>query len=261
MLIIIKYVDNQKNRWNILKITPFVLSCHSAFWQFLVHSAGGEGEYSWPWQWACAGWWELLRDWDWWDGKGWLGIRSHAGRQQHIGGAAGCRWPWGHWHVCLARVGGVRQWWVWWRGWVFGGLAVVVRGKSCITFDHCVMCLFHGSSGNGSSFIFWKLFWVWGLNFRFEFSLYLNLIPKPQAQNWVWTRFGRFRNQTMASLCPGHQIKLKIHSCVSLDHVVPSLSPALLHLNTPPTHFQISPDVICQTRALVVWFLCPCVLI
>ena len=58
------------------------------------------------------------------------------------------------------------------------------------------------------------LFGVWGSNLRFEFALYLNLnllrgsgsgillnlIPEPQVQNWVWTRFRRFRNQTVASL-------------------------------------------------------------
>ena len=58
---------------------------------------------------------------------------------------------------------------------------------------------------------------VLGLNLRFEFDLYLNLnllrglgsgillnlIPKPQVPNWVWTRFGRFRNWTMASLPAG----------------------------------------------------------
>ena len=56
-----------------------------------------------------------------------------------------------------------------------------------------------------------------GLEGRFEFGLYLNpnlprglglgilpnLIPEPQVRNWVQTGFGRFRNQTAASLCLG----------------------------------------------------------
>ena len=81
--------------------------------------------------------------------------------------------------------------------------------------NHCGVCLFHGcTSSNSSSFIFWILFGVWGLNLRFEFGLYLNLNllrgsgsgillnlnPKPQVQNQVWTGFRRFPNQTAASL-------------------------------------------------------------
>ena len=45
---------------------------------------------------------------------------------------------------------------------------------------------------------------IWGSNLRFEFAFYLNLIPKPQVWNQVQTGFGRFRNQTVASLTAAH---------------------------------------------------------
>ena len=64
---------------------------------------------------------------------------------------------------------------------------------------------------------------IWGSNLRFELALYpnlnlprgsgsgilLNLIPEPQVQNQVQTRFGRFGNRTVASLklCGGFLAK------------------------------------------------------
>ena len=61
---------------------------------------------------------------------------------------------------------------------------------------------------------------VWGSSLRFKFCQYLNLNlprglgshilsnlnPEPRVQIQVWTRFGRFRNQTAASLLSSHSI-------------------------------------------------------
>ena len=60
-------------------------------------------------------------------------------------------------------------------------------------------------------------------------SILLNLIPKPQVPNQVWTGFGRFGNWTTASLAYIHSL-LNIQVLFGIIHTIPSLHHTLLSI-------------------------------